>query len=92
MFQKDHLSEFQKCVHANQQAEDRVAKPGKEFAKGLPDVDVAVLPEKKAEDFWSMSNWLGFAGGLILALGQTRRSISHRIRAVGNAGVRLSSD
>ena len=28
-------------------------------------------------------DWLGFAGGLILASGTAERSITHRIRAVG---------
>lgn len=35
-------------------------------------------------DFFSANqNWLGFAGGLLLAFGTTKRSIAHRIRAVG---------
>ena len=28
-------------------------------------------------------DWLGFAGGLILAIGPAERSITHRIRAAG---------
>ena len=33
--------------------------------------------------FSAKQEWLGFAGGLILAFGTAERSISHRIRAVG---------
>ena len=34
--------------------------------------------------FSTKSDWLGFAGGLILSIGTAERSITHRIRAVGN--------
>ena len=37
----------------------------------------------EAEFFSTNQNWLGFAGGLVLSLGATPRSITHRIRAVG---------
>ena len=36
-----------------------------------------------AEFFSERQDWLGFAGGLILAMGGKKRSITHRIRAVG---------
>jgi hypothetical protein len=38
---------------------------------------------EKNEFFSAKPDWIGFAGGLILSMGTSERSISHRIRAVG---------
>ena len=38
---------------------------------------------EKNEFFSAKLDWLGFSGGLILSIGTAKRSITHRIRAVG---------
>lgn len=43
----------------------------------------SVIPLGDADFFSERHKWLGFAGGLILEMGREKRSITHRIRAVG---------
>ncbi len=48
-FQDEHLRAFRESVHANHDPDDGNTKWGQAFGEGLPNVDVAVLPEKRVK-------------------------------------------
>lgn len=45
-FQEERLTAFRKCVHESHSPDDGITRRGQAYAKGLPDVDLAALPEK----------------------------------------------
>ena len=44
-FRDEHLSAFRKCVNANHRPDDHPGSQGQSYAKGLPGVDIEVLPK-----------------------------------------------
>ena len=45
-FRDEHLSAFRKCVNVNHRPDDDPGRRGQSYAKGLPGVDIEVLPKE----------------------------------------------